>query len=71
MKDNKEMRDFFARDEEEQAAFLSQTWCDHCQQPDLGMHSPQEYQLEGVVYIEGLCNQCKQAVFTELTEEEL
>ncbi|MBY4677912.1 hypothetical protein [Marinobacterium arenosum] len=63
-------RDFHARDPDEQQAFLNQTWCDHCQQVDLGMTDPVEYELKGIVYIEGRCKGCGEPVITELTDEE-
>jgi hypothetical protein len=64
-------RDFFARDLEEQNAFLTQTWCNQCMEADLGMTNPREYELNGIVFVEGQCTQCKSPVFTELTDEEL
>lgn len=70
MSDERIMRDFDARDEQERSAFLEQTWCDHCQQANLGMKDPVEYELRGVVYIEGSCLRCGQPVVTELTDED-
>ncbi|WP_293265829.1 hypothetical protein [Neptunomonas sp.] len=64
-------RDFLLRDKEEQQAFLEQTWCDKCQEADLGMHTPLEYELDGTIYIEGTCSKCGEQVFTELTDDEL
>lgn len=69
--DQRVERDFFSRDEEEQQAFLEQTWCDNCQKADLGMHTPFEYQLDGTIFVEGTCAKCGQQVFTELTDDEL
>ncbi|BBB30069.1 hypothetical protein [Neptunomonas japonica] len=69
--DTKIKRDFFARDDDEQQAFLSQTWCDNCQAADLGMHTPLEYELDGTIFVEGSCNKCGEQVFTELTEDDL
>ncbi|MEH6577850.1 MAG: hypothetical protein V7731_12305 [Amphritea sp.] len=63
-------RDFFERSEEEQGAFLEQTWCDVCQEVNLGMSQPVEYGFKGVVYIEGKCNRCHSVIVTELTDEE-
>lgn len=63
-------RDFYARSEEEQKVFLEQTWCDHCQQTDLGMSEPREYELFGIVFIEGRCNKCGEPVLTELTDDD-
>ena len=63
-------RDFFARDEEEKKAFLEQTWCDHCQEANLGMVEPIEYELNDTVFIEGKCAKCGNIILTELTEDE-
>ena len=35
-------RDFYSRDVEDQQAFLTQTWCNHCMAADLGMVEPVE-----------------------------
>ncbi len=58
MSDERIERDFNARAEEEQQAFLEQTWCDECQEVNLGMKNPSEYLLKGTVFIEGECNRC-------------
>lgn len=63
-------RDFFARSEEEQQLFLTDTWCDRCQQLGLGMREPEEYELFGMIFIEGRCCQCGEPVLTELTEDD-
>ncbi len=63
-------RDFFARDEEEQKAFLEQTWCDNCMEVNLGMVDPVEYEQNEIVFIEGKCKRCGNVILTELTDEE-
>ncbi|MEH6473630.1 MAG: hypothetical protein V7752_20590 [Halopseudomonas sp.] len=62
-------RDFSSRSDDEQQAFLTQTWCDKCQQPDLGMRDPVEYAQGKMVVIEGKCCRCGGLVATELTDE--
>jgi hypothetical protein len=69
MNENRVQRDFYARDSKEQQLFLTDTWCDNCQQLGLGMSDPEEYELYGLVFIEGKCNQCGDTVLTELTED--
>ena len=69
MSDRKE-RDFYARDLEEQRSFLQYTWCNHCMEMDLGMVNPVEYELEGIIYVEGDCKKCGETVVTELDDEE-
>lgn len=63
-------RDFSARAPEEQALFLRETWCDHCQQEGLGMRDAFEYELHGIIFIEGRCCRCGEPVLTELTEDD-
>lgn len=63
------LRDFDARPLDEQQAFLQHTWCDHCQMADLGMDQVREYEYQGVVLIEGRCLQCREPVYTELTDD--
>ncbi len=70
MTDEKQLRDFESRDEAEKAAFLEQTWCDNCQEANLGMTDVVEYELKGIVFIEGRCCRCGQPVLTELTDED-
>ena len=65
----KQERDFYQRSEEEQASFLEQTWCNNCQEVDLGMTDPEEYEQEGIIFIEGKCKKCGQKVVTELVPE--
>lgn len=63
-------RDFYARDEDEVKAFLEQTWCDNCQEVNLGMIEPEEYELNDTVFIEGKCAKCRAIILTELTDDE-
>ena len=65
---SRETRDFFIRPQEEQADFLQQTWCNSCQQVDLGMKNPIEYEEQGRVFIEGECLKCGTAVTTEVVD---
>lgn len=64
------VRDFFDRAEDEQKEFLKFTWCNTCQEVDLGMKNPREYEMDGTVYIEGDCLQCGDTVTTELQFDE-
>lgn len=63
-------RDFYARDPEDQQAFLTQTFCNTCLEMDLGMVEPNEFEREGVVYIEGKCAKCGDKVVTEIADED-
>ena len=63
-------RDFFLRDPEEQKAFLENTWCNQCQQMDLGMTDPVEYEFMGRVFIEGKCLISGEPSITEVVDDE-
>jgi len=63
--------DFWARPEADHQWFLDNTWCDNCNQADLGMSDPVEFEEDGRVYIEGKCLQCGGHVISELTEKEI
>lgn len=63
-------RDFYARDADEQADFLSQTWCNQCMEMDLGMSDPVEYASQDRVWVEGVCVKCLSQVITEIVEED-
>ncbi|MEH6627918.1 MAG: hypothetical protein V7739_15845 [Motiliproteus sp.] len=67
---SKEQQDFFSRPEEEQQAFLNQTWCNDCMKADLGMKEPEEYIQDGKRYVEGKCNSCGNSIVTELTNDD-
>ncbi|MAD46407.1 MAG: hypothetical protein CMI02_19230 [Oceanospirillaceae bacterium] len=62
-------RDFFARDKEDQQAFLTQTWCNQCMEADLGMVEPSEYEVNGVVFVEGKCARCGEPIVTEIADD--
>ena len=63
-------RDFNLRDSDEKQALLEQTWCGECQEVNLGMVEPIEYELNGTIFIEGKCARCGTVSLTELTDEE-
>ena len=63
-------RNFAERSSEEQALLLKHTWCDHCQEQDIGMVEPEEYELGGCLFLEGRCLRCASPVYTELTDDD-
>lgn len=67
---SKTERDFYQRDAEEQASFLEQTWCNNCQEADLGMTDPKEYEVDDMIIIEGKCKKCGETVTTEIFGED-
>ncbi|MGB0782573.1 MAG: hypothetical protein ACPGRG_05325 [Marinomonas sp.] len=63
-------RDFYARSAEEQEDFLAQTWCNHCQEIDLGMVNPKEFESKDRIWIEGECVKCGNTTVTEIVEDD-
>lgn len=61
-------RDFTARPVQEQQWLIRDTWCNNCQQPDLGMVEPVEYEDGGQVYVAGRCAKCGLEVISEIIE---
>lgn len=68
--EEQKQRDFNARTEEDKQAFLENTWCDQCQEVNLGLYQPNEYEQGKTIYIEGKCKKCHAVVITELTEDD-
>ena len=62
-------RDFTLRPERERSWICAETWCDRCNQADLGMISPVEFEEDGQIYIEGACRKCSAVVRTYLEEK--
>jgi hypothetical protein len=70
MNDDRQHRNFYDRDPVEQQAFLHNTWCNRCEQVDLGMSDPVEFLLNDRLFIEGHCVVCTETVTTELVEDD-
>lgn len=66
---SRQERNFSARDDADQQDFLTQTWCNNCMEADLGMKEPSEYEIDGVIFIEGICNKCGETVVTEIADD--
>ena len=62
------VRDFSIRPRSEQALMTTNTWCDSCQDADLGLRAPLEYEEGGRVYLEGTCIRCGARVRSEIHE---
>ncbi|PTN55051.1 hypothetical protein [Stenotrophomonas panacihumi] len=60
-------RDFSARAPLDQAFVLQNTWCDICQEADIGLANPTEYEEDGRVFVEGACARCGNGIVTELS----
>lgn len=48
-------RDFLAREPWEQRWLIENTWCDICNEADLGLFDPIEYEENNKIFIEGKC----------------
>ena len=64
-------RDFFANPETEKEWMLKNTWCDACRKADLGMHSPEEYEEDGKVFVTGKCNVCENPIVSEVSVDDV
>lgn len=62
----KKEKDFYVRDHIEQKMLMEDTWCDTCNEADLGIIEPAEFELDGKVYIEGTCIKCGNRVVSEI-----
>ncbi len=62
----RQKRNFFFRTEAERKWMLKNTWCNHCQKADLGMTSPEEYEEDGKIFIQGTCSKCGAQVVSEI-----
>ncbi len=60
----KKPRNFSDRPDEEQQSLTHDSWCDTCNQPDLGLLEPKEFEEDGEIYVEGLCPKCGSVVKT-------
>jgi hypothetical protein len=60
---------FFARPVRELQWILADTWCDTCQEADLGMIDPHEYEVNGSKIVEGTCRKCGSRIKNLITEK--
>lgn len=49
---------------------LEHTWCDRCQEADLGMHSSVRVEADGHIYVDGKCKRCGGPVRSEIVEKD-
>jgi hypothetical protein len=61
-------RDFMARTEDDRERLLSEMWCHRCMEvPDV-IEEPQEFEGNGLVFLEGRCISCGATVVLEIAE---
>lgn len=63
---NRKNRDFYKRPTVEQELLTEGTWCNFCNEADLGLDQPIEYEQDGKIYIEGNCKKCGHRLTTEI-----
>jgi len=64
----KKPRQFSARSPQEQQMLTYDSWCDTCNQADLGMREPHEFEEDGIIIVEGLCRKCGSSIRNIITE---
>ncbi len=48
---------------------LENSWCDSCNEADLGMENPVEFEQDGKIFVEGNCSQCGASIQSALEEK--
>jgi hypothetical protein len=66
---NRKQLDFSLRSEEERRWFTENTWCDNCNEADLGIVDPIEFEESGVIFVEGKCKKCGKTVISKIQEK--
>jgi RNase P subunit RPR2 len=66
---NRLSRNFQLRSQQEQNWLLKNTWCDNCNEADIGMKNPIEFEESGIVFVEGQCLRCGKTVRSEISEK--
>ncbi|MCH7959835.1 MAG: hypothetical protein IID08_06880 [Candidatus Hydrogenedentes bacterium] len=51
-------RKFNLRDEDEQEQLVADVWCPVCEDSDLGVDGPKEFEANGIIFLEGKCARC-------------
>ena len=62
-------KDYYNRSDVERSCLEEDTWCNKCDQADLGLIEPHEYEEYGRVFIEGKCRKCGEHVVSEIIDE--
>jgi len=64
----KTKRDFYERDEEQRDALLAEMWCHRCMDVAEGIDDPQEFEGNGMIFLEGKCAVCQSTIVMEIHE---
>ena len=68
MEDVKVNRVFYERQPQDKEWLLQNTWCDFCEKADLGIERPTEIELNGKIYLSGICLICGNEIKSEIIE---
>lgn len=63
--------DFNSLPESDKDWFLQETWCDVCNQADLGIKEPELYIENNIKYISGKCVVCNTKCVSTITENDI
>lgn len=63
---SRKILDFLERLENERLWMSNKSWCEHCQQADLGLIEIVEYIENDFHYLEGKCKKCDNKVINEI-----
>lgn len=64
-------RNFNNRSQLERHLLQEDTWCETCNQADLGLVEPREYEEAGEILIEGKCRKCGNRVVSKIIEKQI
>jgi len=57
---------FLEREEEERERIIAEAWCNKCQDFNLGLDEPCQYEGNGMLILEGKCTECGNTVVSEI-----
>ncbi len=61
-------RDFSLRNEDDRERLLSEMWCHRCMEVPAAIEEPQEFEGNGLVFLEGRCFSCGATLVLEIDE---
>lgn len=61
-------RDFSLRNEDDRERLLSEMWCHRCMEVPATIEEPQEFEGNGLVFLEGRCFNCGATLVLEIDE---
>jgi hypothetical protein len=61
-------RDFSLRSEDDREQLLSEMWCHRCMEIPAVIEEPQEFEGNGLVFLEGRCYSCSTTLVMEIAD---